>query len=45
MRQMSASGRMDGNEESPNLGHYFNARYRLFDKAPTGIRKRPTAQG
>ena len=42
MRQMSASGRMDGNEESPNLG-LFNVRYRLFDKAPTGIRKRPTA--
>jgi len=40
MRHMSASGRMDGNEESPNLGH-FSARHGLFDKAPIGIRKRP----
>ena len=42
MRQMSASGLMAGNEESPNLG-LFNARYRWFDKAPIGIRKRSTA--
>ena len=35
-RQKSASGRMDGNEESPDLGH-FSARYRLCDKAPSGI--------